>query len=279
MKTNKDEVDESRNTNAREDSSTLPIDSVTDATMKPKAAYINTSETGKSIILKDLTLMIVDNDLQKQQQMVLPLSAKSRDANKSNGNLDTDRIDIPVLESNGNETMNVKEGTETIMEAHEYHKSDNNLQRKLLWISTISVNGETGDATKKRSIFNTTTKSHIENVMNENRQQSKITGSAHVGKKVLTRIKREDTTEENRILQDALNSQISENHYVRFKRSVYPYLENFESNNEAENIAEKEAAINYDEKQESNEEYQNVEELKGLYNDREDVFEGIMLIS
>jgi len=280
MKTDKDEADESRNTNARKDSSTLPIDSVTDATMKPEAAYINTSETGKSIILKDLTLMIVDNNLQKQQQMVPPLSAESRSANKLNGNLDTDRIDIPVFGSNGNETMNVKEGTETIMEAHEYHKSDNNLQRKLLWISTIS-DGETGDASIKstRSIFNTTTKNYIENIMNENRQQSKITGSAHVGKKVLTRIKREDTTEENRILQDALNSQISEtNRNVRFKRSIYPYLDNLESNNEAENIAEKEAAINYDEKQENNEEYQNVEELKGLYNDREDVFEGIMLI-
>ncbi|KYN12983.1 hypothetical protein ALC57_14829 [Trachymyrmex cornetzi] len=272
MKTNEDEVDESRNTNAREDSLTSLIDSVTNTTMKPETAYINISETGESIILKDLTPVTVDNDLRKQQQMVPPLSVENSNANKSNGNLDTDKIDIRVLGSNGNETMNVKEGTRTIMEAHEYHKSDNNLQRKLLWISTISGDGETGDSSIKSmgSVFSIATKSHIENV-NENRQQNKITDSANLGK-ILTRNKREDKAEESR-MQDALNSQIAEtNHNARYKQSVYPY-KNIDTNNEAENAAaEKEAAINYDE---SNEEYQNqnVEELKGLYNDREDVVE------
>lgn len=276
IKTNEDKVDESRNTNAREDSLTSLIDSVTNATMKPETVYINTSETDESIILKDLTSVTVDNDLRKQQQMVPPLSVENRNANKSNGNLDTDKIDIRVLGSNGNETMNVKEGTRTIMEAREYHKSDNNLQRKLLWISTISVDGEIGDSSIKNmvSVFSTTTESHIENV-NENRQQNKITDSANLGK-ILTRTKREDKAEESRI-QDALNSQIAEtNHNARYKQSVYPY-KNIDTNNEAENTAEKEAAINYDE---NNEEYQNqnVEELKGLYNDREeDVLEGIKI--
>lgn len=280
MKTNEDEVDKSRNTNAREDSSTLPIDSVIDATMKPEAAYINMFETGESIIRKDLTSVTEDNDLRKQQQMVPPLSAKNRKANKSNGNLDIDKIDIRILGSNGNETMNIKKGTQTIMEAHEYHKSDNNLQRKLLWISTISVDGITKDSSIKsmRSIFNTTTESDIENVTSENRQ-SKIIGPANL-KKILTGINHEDKLEESRILQDPLNSQISEiNHHARYKRSMYPY-ENFESINEAdsENIAvEKEAAMNHDEKRESNEDYlnQNVEEVKRSYNDRdEDIFEG-----
>jgi len=276
MKTNEDEVDESRNTNAREDSLILLIDSVTNTTMKPETAYINISETGKSIILKDFTSVTVDNDLQKQQQMVPPLSVENNNANKSNGNLDTDKIDIHVLGSNGNEAMNVKEDTRTIMEAHEYHKSDNNLQRKLLWISTISVDGETGDSSIKsmRSVFSIATESHIDNV-NENRQQNKITDSANFGK-ILTRTKREDKAEESR-MQDALNSQIAEiNHNARYKQFVYPY-KNIDTNNEAENTAvEKEAAINYDE---NNEEYQNqnVEELKGLYNDREDVFEGIKI--
>lgn len=282
MKMNEDEIDESRNTNTREDSSTSPIDSVTDATMKSEAAYINTSDTGE-LILKDLTSVTVGNDLRKQQQMVPRLSVENSNANNSNGNSDTDRIDIRVLGSNGNETMNVKEGTRAIMEAHEYHKFDNNLQRKLLWISTISVDEETRDSSIKgtRSVFNTTTKSHIENVINEDRQQ--ITDSPNLGK-VLTTVKREDKAEESRTLRDALNSQISEtNHYARYKRSIYPY-ENLESNNEAdsENTAiEKETAINHDEKQESNEEYlnQNVEELKGNYNDlEEDIFEGITLI-
>lgn len=285
MKTNEDEVDKLRNTNAREDSSTLPIDFVTDATMKPEAAYINMSETGKSIILKDLTSVTEDNVLRKQQQMVPPLSAENRKANKSNGNLDTDGIDIRILGSNGNETMNVKKGTRTIMEAHEYHKSDNNLQRKLLWISTISVDGVTEDSSIKstKSVFNSTIDSDIENVTNKNRQQSKIIGPANL-KKILTGVNHEDKIEENRIMQDAFNSQMSEtNHYARYKRSVYPY-ENLESNNEAdfENIAvEKEVAMNHDEKRENDEDYlnQNVEELKGRYNDRdEDIFEGISLI-
>lgn len=285
MKTNEDEVDKSRNTNAREASSTSLIDFVTDATMKPEAAYINTSETGESIILKDLTSVTVDNDLRKQQQMVSSLSSENRNVNKSNGNLDTDRIDIRILESNGNKTMNVKEGTRPIMEAQEYHRSitgvsDNNLQRKLLWISTISVDGEIEDSPIKstKSVFNMT-KRGIENVKNDNRQQNKITDSANL-RKVLTRANREDKFEENRVLQDALNSPISEtNHYVRHKRSVYPY-ENLESNEaDSENI-EKDAANYGDEKQGSNEDYlnQNVEgELKGRsYNDREeDIFEGI----
>lgn len=282
MKTNEDEVDKSRNTNAREDSSTLPIDSVTDATMKPEAAYINMSETGESIMLKDLTSVTEDNDLRKQQQMVLPLSAENRKANKSNGNLDTDGIDIRILGSNGNETMNVKKGTRTIMEAHEYHQSDNNLQRKLLWISTISVDGVTEDSSIKKLVFNSTTESDIENVTNENRQESKITGPTYL-KKILTGVNHEDKIEENR-MQDALNSEMSEiNHYARYKRSIYPY-ENLESNNEAdsENIAvEKEVTMNHDEKREGNEDYlnQNVEELKGSYIDRdEDIFEGISLI-
>jgi len=274
MKTNEDEVDESRNTNAREDSLTSLIDSVTNTTMKPETAYINIFETGESIILKDLTSVTVDNDLRKQQQMVPPLSVENSNANKSNGNLDTDKIDIRVLGSNGNETMNVKEGTRTIMEAHEYHKSDNNLQRKLLWVSTISVDGETGDSSIKSmgSVFSIATESHIDNV-SENRQQNKITDSANFGK-ILIRTKREDEAEKSR-MQDALNSQIAEiNRNARYKQSVYPY-KNIDTNNEAENTAvEKEAPINYDE---SNEEYQNqnVEELKGLYNDRQDVLEGI----
>ncbi|XP_018338030.1 PREDICTED: uncharacterized protein LOC108746039 [Trachymyrmex septentrionalis] len=274
MKTNEDEVDESRNTNAREDSLTSLIDSVTNTTMKPETAYINIFETGESIILKDLTSVTVDNDLRKQQQMVPPLSVENSNANKSNGNLDTDKIDIRVLGSNGNETMNVKEGTRTIMEAHEYHKSDNNLQRKLLWVSTISVDGETGDSSIKSmgSVFSIATESHIDNV-SENRQQNKITDSANFGK-ILIRTKREDEAEKSR-MQDALNSQIAEiNRNARYKQSVYPY-KNIDTNNEAENTAvEKEAPINYDE---SNEEYQNqnVEELKGLYNDRQDVLEDV----
>lgn len=280
MKTNEDEVDKSRNTNAREASLTSLIDFVTDATMKPEAAYINTSETGKLIILKDLTL--VDNNLRKQQQMVPSLSAENRNANKSNGNLDTDRIDIRILGSNGNETMNVKGGTRPIMEAQEYHRSitgvsDNNLQRKLLWISTMSVDGETKDSLIKstRSVFNTA-KRDVENVTNDNRQQNEITDCANL-RKVLTRANREDKLEEN-VSQNVSNSPISEtNHYARHKRSVYPY-ENLESNEaDSENI-EKDAAINYDEKEESNEDYlnQNVEELKGSYNDREEgIFEGI----
>ncbi|XP_018393704.1 PREDICTED: uncharacterized protein PF11_0213-like [Cyphomyrmex costatus] len=266
IKSDEDKVDKSRNTNAREDSLTSPIDSVTNATMKPEAAYINTSETGESIILRDLASVIVDNDLRKQQQMVPLLSVENRNANKSNGNLDTDKIDIRILGSNGNETMNVKEGTRTIMEAHEYHETDNNLQRKLLW---ISVDGETRDSSIKsmRSVFRTTTDSYTEN-MNENRQQNKITNSANLGK-ILTRVKREDKAEESHMLQDTINSQSAEiNHNARYKQSVYPY-KNIDTNNEAENTAvEKEAAINYDE---SNE-YQNlnVEDLKGFYNDRED---------
>ncbi|KAG5315389.1 MOS1T transposase, partial [Pseudoatta argentina] len=270
MKTNEDEVNKLRN--AREDSLTSLIDSVTN-TMKPETAYINISETGESIILKDLTSVTVDNDLRKQQQMVPPLSVENSNANKSNGNLDTDKIDIRVLGSNGNETMNVKEDTRTIMEAHEYHKSDNNLQRKLLWVSTISIDGETGDSSIKSmgSVFSIATESHIDNV-NENRQQNKITDSAKYFGKILTRIKREEKAEESR-MQDALNSQIAEiNHNARYKQFVYPY-KNIDTNNEAENTAvEKEAAINYDE---NNKEYQNqnVEELKGLYNDREDVLE------
>ncbi|XP_036139141.1 putative uncharacterized protein DDB_G0282499 [Monomorium pharaonis] len=277
MKTN--EVGESSNTNAREDSSTLPIDSVTDATMKPEAAYINTSETDESIMLKDLTSVTVDNDLQKQQQMVSHLSEGNRNTNKSNGNLDTDKIDIRVLRSNRNETMNVKEGIQTVTEDHEYHKSSNNVQRKLLWISE-PTNSADGDLSIKNTkpVFNIMTESHIENVMNENQQQNKTTDSANLKNVSSTRIKREGKAEENRILQDVLNSQISDiDHYPRYKRSVYPY-ENLESNNEAENMAvEKEAPINYDEKQEGNEEYliQNVEDgdLDGIYDREDDVLE------
>lgn len=279
MKMNEDEIDKSRNTNAREDSSTSPIDSVIDATMKPETAYINTSETGESIVLKDPISVTVDNDLRKQQQMV---PAENRNANKSNGNLDIDRINIRILGSNGNESMNVKEGTRTIMEPHEYHKSDNNLHRKLLWISTISAEAdETEDSSIKstRSVFNTTIENGIENVTN--RQQSEISGPNL--RKALTRVDHQDTIKESRALQD-LNSQISEtNHYARYKRSICPY-ESTEFNNEAdsENTAvEKETAINHDEKREDNEDNldQNVEKSKESYNDREEnIFEGISLI-
>ncbi|XP_011873599.1 PREDICTED: uncharacterized protein LOC105565207 [Vollenhovia emeryi] len=280
MKTLEDEVDKSRNTNAKEDPSTSPIDSVTDAAMKPEAAYINTSETGESIILRNLTSVTVDNDLLKQQQMVPSLSAENRYANKSNGNLDTDRIDIRILGSNGNETMNVKEGTRTTIKAHEYHRSDNNLQRKLLWTCTIPGDGETKRASSStRSVFNNVSESDIENVTNENRRHSEVIGSANL-RKLFTKVNREDKIEGSQISQGALNSQISDtNHYARYKRaSIYPY-ENLESSNEAdsENIAvEKEAAINHGEKQESNEDYlnKNVEELQGSYNDREeDIFQ------
>ncbi|RLU27390.1 hypothetical protein DMN91_001194 [Ooceraea biroi] len=107
MRTSSDvDVGESRNANG-EDSSNLPaIDPVAVATARPKAASAMTP--------KDFAQMIVDNDSRGQQQMVLPLSGGNRSANKSNGNSDTDGIDIRAFGSNGNETMNVKEAARPI---------------------------------------------------------------------------------------------------------------------------------------------------------------------
>ncbi|XP_029669171.1 stress response protein NST1-like [Formica exsecta] len=217
--------------------------------------------------------MTVDNDLRKQQQMVPSLSATNSSANKLNGNSDTDRIDIRVVGSNGNETMNVKEGTQTVTEAREYHESDNHLRRRLLW---ISVDTETEDSLTKSTelVLNSTIESHIEDVMDENRQQSKIINFADSGK-MLIRVKRDDNAEENSALQNNCNLQMSDaNHHARYKRFTYSF-ENLESNNAAENVeAGKEVAVDHDEKEENNEEYENVERVKGDYNDsEEDVME------
>lgn len=278
--TRTNDADESTDANAREDFSSS-IDLIIDATVKLEAANVFASENGESIIPKDrredLASMIVDNDLRRQQQMVPSLSATNSSANKSNGNSDTDRIDIRVVGSNGNETMNVKEGTRTITEAREYHEPDSHLRRRLLWIFTVSVDTETEDflAKSTESVLNSTTENHIENVMNEDRQ-SKIINSAN-SRKVSIRIKRDDNAEENPALQNNFNPQMPDaNHHTRYKRSTYSF-ENLESNNAAENVEiGKEAAVNHDEKEENNEEYENVERVKEDYNDsEEDVMEGI----
>lgn len=273
-RTRTSDADESTDANAREDSSSS-IDLIIDATVKLKA----TSET-ESIIPKDrredLASMIVDNDLRRQQQMVASLSATSSSANKSNGNSDIDRIDIRVVGSNGNETMNVKEGMRTITEAREYHEPDSHLQRRLLWIFTVSADTETEDSLAKstESVFNSAAESHIENVMTED-QQSKIINSAD-SRKVSIRVKRDDNAEENPALQNNFNPQMPDaNHHARYKRSTYSF-ENLESNNAAENVEIGKEAVNPDEKEENNEEYENVERVKGDYNDsEEDVMEGI----
>jgi hypothetical protein len=282
MKTN--DVDESRNVNAGEGSSSLkPIDPVTDTTAK--AASINT-EFSESVISKDqreeFASTIVDNNLRKQQQMVPPLSTGNRKANKSNGNSDTDGIDIRALGSNGNETMNVKGDTRTTMEAREYSESGNNLQRKLLW---ISVDAETEDASieNTKSGLNTTNESNIGNVIQDPERNNVISNSPK-SNRILIRAKRENGARESSTLQNALSIETSDtNLHARYKRAAYSF-ENPEIDNEvdSENVAaEKEAAINHDEKQENNEEYpnQNVEELKGDYNDgEEDAIEGTTLI-
>ncbi|CAL1680491.1 unnamed protein product [Lasius platythorax] len=270
-------ADESTDANAREDFSSS-IDLVIDATVRLGTASVNASEIGESIISKDrrkdLASMTVGKDLQKQQQMVPPLSATNSSANKSNGNSDrTDRIDIRVVGSNGNETMNVNEGTQTVTG---YHESDNHLRRRLLWIPTVSVDTETDDSLIKStgSVLNSAIESHIENVIDEDRQQSKIINSAD-SRKVLIRVKRDDNAEESPALQNNFNPQMSDANHARYKRSTYSF-ENLESNNAAENVdvAKKEVAVNHDEKQENNEEYENIERVKGDYNDsEEDVME------
>lgn len=275
--TRTNDADESTDANAREVSSSS-IDLVIDATAKLKVASVNASATGQLIISKDrcedFASTTVDNDLQKQQQMVPSLSATNSSANKSNGNSDTDRIDIRiVVGSNGNETMNVKEGTRT--EAREYHEFDNHLGRRLLW---ISVDAKTEDSLIKSTelVPNSAIGNHIENIMDEDRQQSKMINSADSGK-ILIRVKRDDNAEENPTLQNNCNSQMSDaNHHARYKRSTYSF-ENLESNNAAENVeVGKEVAVNHDEKEENNEEYENVEKVKRDYNDsEEDEMEGI----
>ncbi|XP_070169303.1 uncharacterized protein PF3D7_1120600-like [Polyergus mexicanus] len=268
--------DESTDANAREVSSSS-IDLVIDATVKLEVASVNASGIGESIIRKDqredLVSMTVDNDLRKQQQMVPSLSATTSSANKLNGNSDTDRIDIRVVGSNGNETMNVKEGTQTVTEAREYHESDNHLRRRLLW---ISVDTEIEDSLIKSTelVLNSTIESRIEDVMDKDRQQSKIINSADSGEILIT-VKRDDNAEENFALQNNCNLQMSDaNHHARYKRSTYSF-ENLESNNAAENVeVGKEVAVNHDEKEENNEEYKNVERVKGNYSDsEEDVME------
>lgn len=278
--TRTNDADESTDANAREVSSSS-IDLVINATAKLKVANLNASATGESIIPKDrredlLASTNVDNDLQKQQQMVPSLSATNGSANKSNGNSDIDRIDIQVVVgSNGNETMNVKEGTRTVTEAREYHESDNHLRRRLLW---ISVDAKTEDSLIKSTklVLNSAIENHIENVMDEDRQQTKMINSADSGK-ILIRVKRDDKAEENPALQNNCNPQMSDaNHHARYKRSTYSF-ENLESNNAAENVEiGKEVAVNHDEKKENNEEYENVEKVKRDYNDsEEDEMEGI----
>ncbi|KAL0122472.1 hypothetical protein PUN28_007299 [Cardiocondyla obscurior] len=255
MRTNADKPDKPRS--AKEDAP--PIDSVSDATRKPEAAYTNAAGTGASIIPRDLTSTAVDNDPRKQQQMVPPPSAESSRANKSNGNSDSGGINIRAGGSNGNETMNVKEGTRTVMETREYHESDDNLRRKLLWISI--GDGAEGSPTKSTAID--TGIETIESVANVNRQRNKI-GSSNL-KRQLIRAKREFRDAEDRALRGTLNLQTSRN-----KRSVYPY-ENLETNYEVgcDNTAvDKEAAVNYDEKQKNNDYLnENVNELKA--SDRE----------
>lgn len=276
VQTRTNDADKLTDANAREVSSSS-IDLVIDATVKLEIASVNASGIGEPIIPKDqredLVSMTVDNDLRKQQQMVPSLSATNSSANKLNGNSDTDRIDIRVVGSNGNETMNVKEGTQTVTEAREYHESDNHLRRRLLW---ISVDTETEDSLTKSTelVLNSTIESHIEDVMDENRQQSKIINFADSGK-MLIRVKRDDNAEENSALQNNCNLQMSDaNHHARYKRFTYSF-ENLESNNAAENVeAGKEVAVDHDEKEENNEEYENVERVKGDYNDsEEDVME------
>lgn len=280
MKTN-DVLDESRNANAGVDSSsTKLIDPVAGAAARPKAASINTG-FGEFVISKDqrgeFASTIADNNLRKQQQMVPPLSAGNRKANKSNGNSDTGGIDIRALGSDGNETMNVKGGTRTAMEAHEYPESGNNLRRKLLW---ISVDAETEDALiDAKSGLNTTSESRAANVIQEDdRQQSNIIANSPKCSETLIRVRCEDGAKDSSTLQDALNIGTSHtNLHSRYKRNAHS-VENSGLDNEGD--AEKEATINHDEKQENNEKYsnQNVEGLKGDYNDGKGVIGGTTLI-
>ncbi|RLU26653.1 hypothetical protein DMN91_000450 [Ooceraea biroi] len=272
MRTSSDvDVGESRNANG-EDSSNLPaIDPVAVATARPKAASAMTP--------KDFAQMIVDNDSRGQQQMVLPLSGGNRSANKSNGNSDTDGIDIRAFGSNGNETMNVKEAARPIARPRE---SGNNLRRKLLWISRISADVDAEDSTieNARSIPNIMERRHIENVIKNDRGKNKtmiVTSSdfSKMSSALQTRIKREDNAAESFIPQSALKSRDSDaNYHTRHKRSMHS-SENLARNNAAnpENAATAEkVAMNHDEKQESDEEYlnQSAEELKEDYNDREE---------
>lgn len=280
---NDDAVDEStENANAGGDDFSRAIDRVIDA--KPTRAARNASEIGESIIPKDriredLASMTAGDDLRKQQQMVLPLSATNGGANKSNGNSDADGIDIRVVGSNGNETMNVKEGTVT-GGPREYRESDNHLRRRLLWIPAVAVaDAETDDSTIKStgSVLNSAIDDHIEHFMDENRQQNEMINSADSGK-VLIRVKRDNNVEESsETLRNNFNPRTSDaNHQARYKRSTYSF-EDLESNNAAEDVdvAKKKVAVNHDEKQENNEEYENVERVKGDYDSEEDIMEGI----
>ncbi|XP_029172663.1 uncharacterized protein LOC114941734 [Nylanderia fulva] len=266
-RTNDDESTEDANARKAD----FSIDLVIDARSAKVARNANASGIGESIIAKDrigfenLASMTAGDDLRKQQQMVPPVSATNGGANKSNGNSDAAEIDIRVVGSNGNETMNVKEGTVTVRP----RESDNHLRRRLLW-----SDAEADDSTIKRtgSVLNSAIDDRIGNFRNEDRQQSEMINSADSGK-VLIRVKRDDNFEvSSETSRNNFNPRTSDaNHQARYKRSTYSF-EDLESNNAAEDVdvAKNEVAVNHDEKQGNNEEYENVERVKGDYNDGEE---------
>lgn len=284
-------VGESRNANAtrRDSASDPPIDPVVTVAKPETENIINTCETcdDESITPKNnrrenTTSIIVDNDLRKQQQMVSPPRAESRNANKSNGNSDISRIDIRAPGSNGNETADVKEGARTVIEATEYVESDNNnnLRRKLLWIATTFVETEEDpSANNTKSVLNSSIEiDRIGNsfISDENRHENKTINSSNF--KFLSRVKRDDNVEDNSSApQSALIN--SDGNHARYKRQSTYSDENVEVSNEvgSPNAAvRKEASENNDNKQEEDDEnYQNVEGLKKDYNNgEEDVIEG-----
>lgn len=247
---------ESRDANVESGLPCAPIDLAGNTTTIPNAA---TSGAGKLIAptdRRDDPARTISKDDSREQQMVLSLIAgSSGNANKSNGNSDSDEIDIRG--SSGNETMNVKGGIGgDVTGAGELREFDDNVRRKLLWISAISAKDADDSSMSAES-------RRTEN-MDRDRQRSEVSSTSRIG------VGRENSAESPAPRND-FNSRASDAN--RYKRSAYS-LKNFESNDETypENAAiEKEAAVNLEEKREGNEEYpnQNVEDAEN-YNREEE---------
>lgn len=252
------DVDESRNANAREDPSSASFDFVdkkTTTTKRSDSSIASAPGIGESTTPADrrddsASTIAVRGASPREQQMAPSLIAgRAGGANKSNGNSDTDGIDIRG--SHGNETMNVKGGgIGAVTEADGLRESDNNTGRKLLWITAISADAGAEDTSARMVAAR-----RSESVADENRPRSETITRAGSG----NRVKREDNAYRNPTAMRADLNEARASDANRYERSAY-FLENLESNNEVdpESVAiEKEAPTSPDEKREDNEEYLN----------------------
>lgn len=257
-------TNESRNANVKSETLTHSIDIIDDVTAKPEVSVsetVNEFVTDKALTPNDrhdeFNLTVLD-ELRKQQM----LSAKSRNGNcKSNGNFAIDKTAIRSLGLNKSETTNPMKDIQII--TPDVNRSVNNIRRKLLWISTISVDPESEDlsqTTTKRVIF-------FNNLI--------ISASPAL------RVKREIITEASPMLQNTLDLLVPDiNLHARYKRSTYS-PEDLEFSNEADRESDaigEDEAINHVENRRNNEEYtnENIEESMENYEDgEEDMMEGI----